>query len=293
MPHGTLIGKIMRPRWAIVSWCALGTLLVGWLLVTRAAGQIVLSGLTTSFSKVAGADPMLQANQDRLTLSVLLTRGSSRGLFNAAAEIGYNASSPADTEWATTINNPGATIAATNYAALDFTTWVSAYGNSVGNTIVGRNAVLHIIPEDIYLDIRFTNWSASGSGGGFAYQRSKTPTGDYNDDGVVDAADYTIWRDTLGQSVATPGDGADGNLSGMIDAGDYAFWRAVYGEVMNTVDLGSGAGAAVGLTSRGATTLPEPTSLRSILIATFALVLTGSRPRRCSNLVGQRMRRTI
>ena len=25
--------------------------------------------------------------------------------------------------------------------------------------------------------------------------------GDYNADGHVDAADYTIWRDTLGQSV--------------------------------------------------------------------------------------------
>ena len=273
MPYGTLIGRIARLRCAIVPRCALCSLLAGGLLVTSAAGQIVLSGLTTSFSKAVGAEPTLRANQDRLNLSVLLTRGSSHGLFNPAAEIGYTPSSPADTEWATTINNPGATIAATNYAALDFTSWVSAYGNSVGNTIVGRNAVVHIIPEDLYLDIRFTSWTAS-SGGGFAYQRSKTPNGDYNDDGVVDAADYTAWRDTFGQPVAMPGDGADGDLSGMIDVGDYAFWRAVYGEVVNTVDLGSGSGAA---------TVPEPTNSRSIVLATLALVSIGYRPRRRSN----------
>ena len=40
--------------------------------------------------------------------------------------------------------------------------------------------------------------------------------GDYNHDGVVDAADYTVWRDTYGQSV-TENSGADGNGDGMID----------------------------------------------------------------------------
>ena len=34
-------------------------------------------------------------------------------------------------------------------------------------------------------------------------------TGDYNGDGTVDAADYTVWRDTFGQEV-DEGTGADG-----------------------------------------------------------------------------------
>ncbi|MCI0334828.1 MAG: hypothetical protein L0228_16565 [Planctomycetes bacterium] len=55
--------------------------------------------------------------------------------------------------------------------------------------------------------------------------------GDYNNNGFVDAADYVIWRKTLGQSVLNPGDGADGDESEIIDQGDYDFWRARFGLV--------------------------------------------------------------
>jgi hypothetical protein len=80
-----------------------------------------------------------------------------------------------------------------------------------------------------------------------------SPTGDYNGDKVVDAADYTVWRDTLGQSVSPNGSGADGNANGMIDAGDYTFWLNNFG---NTVP-GAGKGAA----AAAAKSAPElPTS---------------------------------
>lgn len=49
--------------------------------------------------------------------------------------------------------------------------------------------------------------------------------GDFNDDGVVDAADYTRWRDTVGQSV-TYFAGADADGNGLIDQADYEIWRA-------------------------------------------------------------------
>jgi hypothetical protein len=52
--------------------------------------------------------------------------------------------------------------------------------------------------------------------------------GDYNQNGVVDAADYVVWRNTRGQSGS--GLGADGNGNGQIDAGDYAVWRAHFGQ---------------------------------------------------------------
>jgi PEP-CTERM motif len=55
------------------------------------------------------------------------------------------------------------------------------------------------------------------------------PAGDYNFSGVVDAADYVVWRDTLGEVVANPGNGADGDLSGTIDQGDYDFWKSAFG----------------------------------------------------------------
>ena len=56
--------------------------------------------------------------------------------------------------------------------------------------------------------------------------------GDYNDDGVVDAADYTVWRNTLGQSVAILTTGADGDGDGTITMADYQVWKAHFGETL-------------------------------------------------------------
>ena len=51
--------------------------------------------------------------------------------------------------------------------------------------------------------------------------------GDYNDDSAVDAADYVLWRNSLGQMGANLP--ADGNLNNRIDAGDFEFWRSRFG----------------------------------------------------------------
>jgi hypothetical protein len=50
--------------------------------------------------------------------------------------------------------------------------------------------------------------------------------GDFNRDGNVDAADYTIWRDSLGQTGNLP---ADANEDNIIDAEDYDLWVQHYG----------------------------------------------------------------
>ena len=72
--------------------------------------------------------------------------------------------------------------------------------------------------------------------------------GDYNSDGVVGLADYSVWRDALG-SAMTPLTGADGNGNGVVDAADYAIWRANFG-VSETSSLQSARSA-----------VPEPPSL--------------------------------
>lgn len=82
-------------------------------------------------------------------------------------------------------------------------------------------------------------------------------TGDYNADGVVDAADYTVWRDNFGATV-TAGTLADGDGSGQIDNGDYAVWTSNFG-------LGSSSSSSIAV--------PEPTSLLllSLVSSTVAL----------------------
>jgi hypothetical protein len=51
--------------------------------------------------------------------------------------------------------------------------------------------------------------------------------GDYNGDGAVNTADYSVWRDTLG---STSNLVADGNGNGTVDAGDYQVWRRNLGQ---------------------------------------------------------------
>ncbi len=53
--------------------------------------------------------------------------------------------------------------------------------------------------------------------------------GDFNRDAVVDAADYTVWRDTLYDS--TPGRLGDINVDGLIDESDRLAWVAQYGQM--------------------------------------------------------------
>ena len=77
--------------------------------------------------------------------------------------------------------------------------------------------------------------------------------GDYNHNNVVDAADYTVWRNTLGGSV-TAYSGADGNGNGMIDEADYGVWKSHFGQIVPLP--GAGSGAAASGEERGASAAP-------------------------------------
>jgi beta-glucanase (GH16 family) len=58
--------------------------------------------------------------------------------------------------------------------------------------------------------------------------KKTTPLGDYNHNGVVDAGDYVVWRDTLGQSGM--GLAADGSGNGTVDLADYTTWLRNFGK---------------------------------------------------------------
>jgi hypothetical protein len=67
--------------------------------------------------------------------------------------------------------------------------------------------------------------------------------GDYNRDFKVSAADYPVWRNSLGQMDVTPYSGADGDGDGDITLGDYSVWKAHYGDMLPMP--GSGAATFV------------------------------------------------
>lgn len=107
------------------------------------------------------------------------------------------------------------------------------------------------------------------SGGLATYEVSYTATevvlsdfasivaGDFNDDGTVDIADYTVWRDNLGAADESALNG-NGTGDGVIDESDYALWQTFFGLT-----------APASLNASQAQ-VPEPSTL--ILIAGVCLV---------------------
>jgi len=130
--------------------------------VTRGPPRNIWTGDPLTFTKAAYADVNLEANQDRLTDNVWLTRGSSQGLYNIAQQAYYSNTGPLDTEWAY-----GTTA---DIDSLTFRSWQNWHGQNPPSS-VGRDAVLHLIEDDIYIDIKILSWQV-GSGGAFSYVRS-------------------------------------------------------------------------------------------------------------------------
>jgi hypothetical protein len=97
-------------------------------------------------------------------------------------------------------------------------------------------------------------------------------TGDYNLDGTVNAADYTVWRDTFGQDVED-GTGADGFADGTIDEQDYSFWKSHFGE---EVDQPGGGAASI--------LVPEPAVLALASSGIFAFLFAAFRTRTARRL---------
>ena len=84
--------------------------------------------------------------------------------------------------------------------------------------------------------------------------------GDYNQNNVVDAADYTVWRDNLGSGTALANDDTPG-----VGPDDYTRWKTNFGQ-----SAGSGA-----LTSAA---VPEPASCVLYLIAALGLLAWRKKP---------------
>jgi hypothetical protein len=81
-------------------------------------------------------------------------------------------------------------------------------------------------------------------------------TGDYTGDGLVDAADYTAWRDQLGSTAILT---ADGDGDRVVDADDYLVWKESYAS------------------SSGALATPEPTAWSlAMLGAAFGAIRRGN-----------------
>ena len=126
--------------------------------------ESVWTGELITFSKADNTDPKLAENQDRITDNVWLTRADNEGgqIYNPVLESGSNKElSPLGTEWAEGDIE--------NYASLTYFPFRTAMVKP--RLAIGKNYVVHLIKDNIYLLIKITSWSRNKAGG-FSYERS-------------------------------------------------------------------------------------------------------------------------
>ena len=127
-------------------------------------GPVIWTGPKLVFEKENFADPLDAANQDAITDRVILTRGRRDSLINVVLEDSAGNGSPMGTGWA-----EGTTA---NIEGLEFKP-LKAAANDQLKRLPGKSFVLHLVEEDVYLDVTFLTWtSGNTSGGGFSYERS-------------------------------------------------------------------------------------------------------------------------
>jgi cyclophilin family peptidyl-prolyl cis-trans isomerase len=97
-------------------------------------------------------------------------------------------------------------------------------------------------------------WSYNRSGTAFTLSVARA---DFNRNGIVDTADFIIWRNTFNQSGTALA--ADGNGDGKVDNADYTIWRSNFGNI---------AGTPPGSGSLASAPVPEPATMW-LLVAIF------------------------
>ena len=148
------------------------TILGMMLNISILSAQTIWTGPTMTFTKANFADWTLEENQDRITDNVWITRADIMGIFNIKTESSYTEEfSPEDTEWAF-----GTTADA---FTLSYDTWEETIGTPP--EMMNLDMVVHLITDNIYIDIKFTAWTGGGNGGGFTYERSTDQTMGIND----------------------------------------------------------------------------------------------------------------
>jgi hypothetical protein len=130
---------------------------------------------------------------------------------------------------------------------------------TAGGDVTGMfdNEILPQLAGGLQWGVSYTPQSVSLNVGGVL--------GDYNLNGIVDAADYVVWRNLLNSNALV----ADGSGNGIVDQADYNLWRANFGKI-------AASGVASTSTSQPAA-VPEPSSIFLALCSFTSLAWTRRR----------------
>jgi hypothetical protein len=223
------------------------------------SGQTIVDGTQNSFQ-------FLYVPYTATNLVGGHVNGANGTLISSAGNMGFNLTRTGAGQYSLSINGPGPTKRGENDGMLilsvagalpnsdtlpDRKFMSYQYDNASGDFIIQSREltatndpansqnqfgdVLSLRDVDFYFAwVSFTNPLALGI------------SGDYNNNGTVDAADYVVWRENLNASVTLPND----TTPGTVQQADYDVWRANFGR--------SSTGALGASVTQG---VPEPASL--------------------------------
>jgi hypothetical protein len=117
--------------------------------------------------------------------------------------------------------------------------WLDDLGIGIMDPTAGAGELLKITDMDVRaLDVI-----------GYNLVANTALAGDFNSNGIVDAADYVLWRNSVGTNAPLP----NNLVGGTIGVAQYDEWRAHFG------NSATGGGSGTGAVTNG--TVPEPTTL--------------------------------
>jgi hypothetical protein len=208
----------------------------------------VTAFLMTSFVAllaVSAASPKCSAEDSNVYLI-------SDGDFNTAAN------------WNLPLRAPGTNLVDIYGIDDGFSATFSSGTTTVYGLRVGSGAKEHQLPsqETHFGRLTMTGGSLEVIGSaadglfGVGRERENAPFGgDYNKDSFVNAADYTVWRNTLGSMSDLR---ADGDKNGTIEQADYDYWKARFGKqvkggefIMTGTSTVTANGLTIGERTRG------------------------------------------
>ncbi|MBB6431550.1 M57 family metalloprotease [Algisphaera agarilytica] len=223
---------------------------------------LTLTSGTTGYGgfAIAGADVDMNTNVTWWSLSdfeVILTHeiGHAIGLgdvdfpgSNGFIDNNYDPNNPTATltdSWADLVNplNPADSAGLSLYTVPNSSQGVDAPGVD----ILMESNIPSVFFSQGYAELQNDDFG----GRQFLYpelERALILAGDYNGNGVVDAADYTVWQDSFGSTIALD---ADGNGNGIVDAADYTVWQDNFGAIAGTGTLSIIPEPATGLAMLG------------------------------------------
>jgi hypothetical protein len=143
--------------------------------MTRA--QTIWNGPTTNFTPSGVYSAATPGTYDLLTADVALARNGDYPLFNSQMETSYDASagSPKNTTWALgSLTNLDTLIADDA-----FETWATVIGgggdgSNLFNYLPGKTYVVHLVSDNIYLQLTFDTWNSANQQGSSLYSYTRT-----------------------------------------------------------------------------------------------------------------------